>query len=190
MIKAIFLVGPIDTGKMLTQALAGEVTKTLKSKGKATKCSVYEIHASLLLQKELKDIVKEAEKSSPCLVVIDELDWLFNQKSVDPKIWSDLVTSMSGTLKSAKKQVFIVGTARNCNNIDMAIKDHGRLGTTIYFDKPNIEERTEFFQKEISDSCVIVDNFDILSYAKQTEGCSQEQLRSVIKGALNIAHSS
>jgi ATP-dependent Zn protease len=188
--RGYLFVGPVDTGKSLVQAVAGEITAELKSQGKTTVCGIYEVHASALLQKEkeLKDIIKEGEKSSPCIILIDELDWLATQKSVDPKIWSDLVGGMTGVLRSAKKQVFIIATAQDTAGIDAAIKDQGRLGITLYFDKPSYHERSEFFRKELTDRCIDLADFNIKLLAEQTEGCSSTQLIMVMKRALRLAH--
>jgi cell division protease FtsH len=186
--KGYLLVGPLDTGRSLAHALAGEVTAELKKQRKKGICGVYEIHASLLLQKELKEIIEEAEKRSPCVLVIDELDWLSKQKSVDPKIWSTLVTTMNGLLKSARKQVFMVATAQDNKSIDAAIKDQGRLGITVHFDTPVQAERLEFFQKELDARCINCADFNLDALAQQTAQCSATQLSCVMKRALANAH--
>lgn len=184
--RGYLLVGQVDAAKSLAQALAGEVTNIIKEKKKAAICGVYEIHASQLLDKKLKDIIKEAEEKSPCILVIDQIDWLSSDKQVKPEIWSDLVTSMSSTLRSNKKEVFIIATAQNLRAIDKAVHEQGRLGVTIQLDSADLDARKTFIAKELTERVIDASQFDLELLAKQTEGCTLQELARVIKRA--IAH--
>ena len=136
--RGYFLVGPLDSCKLLAYGIAGDVNAFYKAKGKSSEMSVYDIHSSELIGKELKAILKEAAEKSPCIVLIQDLDWLHAQPRVDPKVWSDLATSMGGIFTS-KKQVFVIATARDASAL--ASHHKGHLGMVIHVNFPTYEER-------------------------------------------------
>ncbi len=183
--RGYFLVGPLDTSKYLAYAIAGDVTEFYKAKGKSTEMSVYEIHSSELLSKELKTIVKEACEKSPCIVLIKDLDWLHSQPRVDAKVWSDLASTMGGILVS-KKHVFVIATAQEASVLASHHKD--LLGMVIQVNYPTQEDRAEYFKRELEKRSIVITRFDIPTLARETKGCTFTQLLTILNRALNSAH--
>lgn len=188
--RGYLLVGPVDAGKSLAHALAGEITKELKAQKKTDKCGVYDIHASVLLKKELSDIIKEADKATPAIIVINELDWLARQE-VDAKVWGDIVTNMTGAIKNPKKPVIIIATAQDTQALTQALGISSQLGVTISFGQPTEEDRAQFFTRELANhgiSKAEIAEFNVAELARQTSGSSLASLGTVVKHALNRAH--
>ncbi|MBA3953691.1 AAA family ATPase [Candidatus Dependentiae bacterium] len=185
--RGYLLVGPVDAGKALAHALAGEITKELKAQGKTDKCGIYDIHASALLKKELGDVIKEADKATPAIVVINELDWLTHQE-IDAKVWGDIVTTMTGAIKNPKKPVIIIATAQDAQALTNALGSSAQLGVTITFGQPSDEDRAVFFTRELANYGVSKAEFNIAELARQTSGSSLTTLGAVVKHALNRAH--
>lgn len=182
--RGYLLAGQLDSGKLLAQAVAGEITKELKAQGKESSCGVYEIHASSLVTKGLKEVIEQAEKQAPCIIALDQLDWLSHQDNIEPKVLSETVNAMSSLLKNPKKQVFIIATAQNSLSVDNSFKEQGGLSITLTIDKPTEADRKEFFEKELKNRCLTTSEFNSDILAQQTEACSLSQLTSIIKRAL------
>lgn len=191
--RGYLMVGPLDIGKSIAHALAGEVTTELKKHTQDTdiKCGIYEIHASKLVDKDLSDIVKEIEALSPLdpvVLLIDDLNWLVNYTNNDPNIWGNVVSTMSSALRGFRKQVIIIATADTSSDIDKRIKNQGRLGTVIYFDAPTAQERKAYLTKELTKRSVLLNHLDLDRLTLLTEQCSYDVLSTVIKNAFALAH--
>lgn len=185
--RGYLLVGPLDTCRSLAFAIAGDVTANYKKeKNKSTEMSVYDIHSSELITKDLKTIIKEAGEKFPCIVLIEDLDWLHEQPRVDAKVWSDIASSMNCILKS-KKQVFVIATTRNASVLSSHHK--GNVGMVIQVDMPTEADRMEHFKREFEKRSILTSRFDLASLARNTNGCTFIQITNVINRALNIAQS-
>ena len=182
--RGYLLVGPLDTSKLLANAVAGEVTAHYKEKGKTTVCSVYEVHSSELITKELKTIIKEAGEKSPCIVILDDLDWLHAQPRVGAKVWSDIASTLNGVLKS-KKQVFVIATVRDAKILSTHNK--GQFGLVISVENASHEDRAEFFRREFVKRAIVPTRFDLQALAQATDSCSFSTLRAIINRGLSIA---
>lgn len=183
--RGYLLVGPLDTSKQLAYALAGEVTAHYKAKKKSTICTVRELHASELIEKKLKDIIKEAEEKAPCIVLIEDLDWLHTQPRVDATVWSNIATTLNGVLKS-KKQVFVLASVRDASILESHHK--GQVGMVVAVDYATLEDRAEFFKREFRKRGIAKSRFDIQALAQQTERCTFTQLTAIVNRALTKAH--
>ncbi len=185
--RGYVIVGPLDTARDLVHAVAKDVSDTFKAQNKRTVCKVYDVAAADLLTKDLKDILKDAEKVAPCVVLVHELDWLCKQDGVDATVWNKIKNAFSGLAKS-KKDVFVVATAQERRSIDRVLESADRLGSVIVCEKPTLEDRELFIDKELHERCIKRSQFNTASIAQETEGCTYTQLRSLINRALNTAH--
>lgn len=189
--RGYLLVGPLDIGKQLTHGLADAITQEVKKHHKDAKCGIYEVHSSALVKKDIADMIKEVEKESPvypCIILIDDLDWLVDHAKSKPSIWGDLVAAMNSNLRGNKKQIFIFAAARDTSKIYATIKGQGRLGSLVQFGKPTVEERKAFFVKELSKRGARAQEFDITRLALHTKNCSYDILTSIVRKAFGMAH--
>jgi cell division protease FtsH len=185
--RGYLLVGALDSAKMLAQGVAKEITEQLKAQQKNKKCKIYEIHASDLVTKEFKSVFKEAEKVAPCILLVNELDWLCAQDNVMAETWGEIVKTING-IATSKKEVFVIATAQSRFPIDKVLGSAERLGTVIISEMPTLEDRKAFFEKELQNRCINRSLFDIAHLAHETDKCTNTQLGCLVKRALALAY--
>jgi cell division protease FtsH len=184
--RGYLLAGEPQTGKtLMAKALAGEISAALERQGKNQKMRLFEISTENLAKKGIAYYMDLAKTFSPCILFLDELDLLRLQRDGDNKTLSEFLTTMSGSLNNNEKdQVIILAATNKPENLDFALRQHGRFGKMFWFDKPTFKHRVEFFIKECEKRCSNPDNFNIISLAQQTEGCSFGSLDIVFKKGL------
>jgi len=141
--KGVLLYGPPGTGKtLLAKALANELDAHF------TVINGPEIMSKFYgeSEKHLRDIFEEAEKNSPAIVFIDELDSIAPSRDnvsgeTERRIVAQLLTLMDG-LKGRGNVVVIAATNRP-NSIDPALRRPGRFDREIAINPPNREGRKE-----------------------------------------------
>jgi ATP-dependent Zn protease len=184
--RGYLLAGEPQTGKtLMAKALAGEISAALEKQGKNQKMRLFEISTENLAKKGIGYYMDLAKTFSPCILFLDELDLLRLQRDGDNKTLSEFLTTMSGSLNNNEKdQVIILAATNKPENLDFALRQHGRFGKMFWFDKPTFKHRVEFFIKECEKRCMNPDNFNFISLAQQTEGCSFGSLDIVFKKGL------
>lgn len=141
--KGVLLYGPPGTGKtLLAKALANELDAHFKVINGPEIMSKYYGES----EKQLRDIFEEAEKNSPAIIFIDEIDSIApNRENVtgeaERRIVSQLLTLMDG-LKGRGHVVVIAATNRQ-NSIDPALRRPGRFDREIPINPPTREGRRE-----------------------------------------------
>ncbi|MBN2421957.1 CDC48 family AAA ATPase [Candidatus Woesearchaeota archaeon] len=144
--KGLLLTGPPGTGKtLLAKAVASE-----------TDSSFYSIAGPEIMskfygesEKQLRDIFKEAEKNSPSIIFIDEIDAIAPKREevtgeVERRVVAQLLTSMDG-LKS-RGQVVVIAATNRPDSLDPALRRPGRFDREISINVPNKEARKEILQ--------------------------------------------
>jgi ATP-dependent Zn protease len=187
--RGYLLAGEPQTGKTLTaKALSGEISAALEKSGKAQKMRLFEISTENLIKKGIQYYMDLARYQAPCILFLDELDLLRLQRDGDSKLLSEFLTSMSGSLsKDEKSHVIILAATNKPENLDFALRQHGRFGKMFWFDKPTFNNRIAFFKKECEKRCMDSSRFDFDELAQQTEGCSFGTLDIVMKKGLMLA---
>lgn len=184
--KAYIFVGPLDISNYLGNALAKEVTMARRAMGQKP-MYVTAIHASELVTKNIKDIVAEIERfDEPVVFIINELDWLTN-RSVDTKVWTDIINTINKTAKSPKKDIVIISTVQDLAALNAATRGQS-VGMVLNIEKFSSGNRKEFFEKEFEDHNLDMTKFDLQNIAYQTDGCSLLTLKAILKRAFSIAH--
>ncbi len=143
--KGVLLYGPPGTGKtLLAKALANEIDAHFKVINGPEIMSKYYGES----EKQLREIFEEAEKNSPAIIFIDEIDSIAPSRDnvtgeAERRIVSQLLTLMDG-LKGRGNVVVIAATNRP-NSIDLALRRPGRFDREIAINPPNREGRREIF---------------------------------------------
>lgn len=177
--KGYLLIGNQESGSLLTNALAGEIKD----------CKIKEIHASALVT-DLEQLVKDAETSSPYIILIKEIDWLSSQ-NLKPKDWNIISAEMDKCL-TGSKQILIVATASNLGKVDNLFTSYNKLGNIIEIEPLHIETVKDFIKKELSNMALDLDNFNIDNIAQEAfkiPNVSYKQIISLIKRAVINAQS-
>jgi transitional endoplasmic reticulum ATPase len=139
--KGVLLHGPPGTGKtLLAKAVASESDANFILLNGPEIMSKYYGES----EKKIRDIFDEAEKTSPTIIFIDELDAIASKREetageVERRVVSQILTMMDG-MKSRGKVIVLAATNR-INSIDPALRRPGRFDREIAINAPDKEGR-------------------------------------------------
>lgn len=167
--RGILLYGPPGCGKtMIARAIANE-----------TGASFFSINGPEIMSKmtgeseaNLRSIFEEAEKQSPSIIFIDEIDSIAPKRDkannqVDQRVVSQLLTLMDGV--SSRSNLVVIGATNRPNSIDEALRRFGRFDREIDIGIPDKQGRLEIL-KIHTKNMKISQDVDLESMAQQTHG--------------------
>jgi len=144
--KGVLLHGPPGTGKtLIAKAVANE-----------SGANFYTINGPEIMSKfygqseeNLRKVFEDAEKNSPSIIFIDEIDAIAPKRSevhgeVERRVVSQMLTLMDG-LKGRGK-VIVIGATNIPDSIDPALRRPGRFDREIRIDAPDRDGRKEILQ--------------------------------------------
>nr|YP_010618601.1 hypothetical protein PN024_pgp194 [Rhodomelopsis africana]WAX02614.1 hypothetical protein [Rhodomelopsis africana] len=182
--KGILLVGIQGTGKSLSaKIIANEWNIPL------FRLNVSKIFAGILGESEnrIEKIISICEKSSPCILWIDEIDKIFSEyNNTNDSGTKQRVTNIFLTWLSEKKQgVFIVATANTINQLPVEILRKGRFDEIFFVDLPNFKERLKIFQIHLKMFRPLTWNkYNIYYLSKISKGFSGAEIEQSIIDAM------
>jgi SpoVK/Ycf46/Vps4 family AAA+-type ATPase len=135
-------------------------------------------------EENLRNIFEEAEKNSPSIIFIDEVDSLAPKREevtgeVEKRVVSQLLTLMDG-LKGRGKVIVIAATNRE-NALDPALRRPGRFDREIEIGVPDQKGRKEVLQ--IHTRNMPLDGVDLDRFAEITYGFVGADLEALCKEA-------
>ncbi|XP_047166749.1 cell division cycle protein 48 homolog [Vigna umbellata] len=167
--KGILLYGPPGSGKtLIARAVANE-----------TDAFFFLINGPEIMSKlagesesNLRKAFEEAEKNSPSIIFIDELDSIAPKREkthgeVERRIVSQLLTLMDG-LKT-RSHVIVIGATNRPNSIDPALRRFGRFDREIDIGVPDEIGRLEVLRIHTK-NMKLSDNVDLEKVARDTHG--------------------
>ena len=144
--KGVLLHGPPGTGKtLLAKAVANESDANfILLNGPEIMSKFYGES-----EKKIRDIFEEAEKTSPAIIFIDEIDAIAPKREevggeVERRVVSQLLTMMDG-LKSRGK-VIVIGATNRVNAVDPALRRPGRFDREIEVGVPSKAGRLQILK--------------------------------------------
>ncbi len=178
-VKGVLLFGPPGNGKtMLMRALANEIH-----------FGFYRIVAPNIIsalpgesEKKLSQVFGIAKKNAPCILFIDEIDAIAQNRSSNEGdethkyILTQLLEELDGFQKI--ERVIVVGATNRPDAIDPAILRPGRFDRSVYIPLPDSDARKEIFSMYLSKLPVSKD-VDFGELAKITERFSAADIRNV-----------
>ncbi len=147
--KGALLVGPPGTGKtLLAKAVAGEAGVPFFSLAGSDFVEMYVgVGAS-----RVRDLFKEAEKSAPCIIFIDEIDAIGRSRESRygggnderEQTLNQLLSEMDGF--DAKKGIIILAATNRPEILDKALLRPGRFDRRVIVEEPDLKGRIEILK--------------------------------------------
>lgn len=180
--RGILMHGPPGTGKtMIARAVANE------SGAFFFLINGPEIMSKLSGESEnnLRKAFKEAEKNSPSIIFIDEIDAIApkrdkSQGEVEKRVVSQLLTLMDGL--NSRSTVIVIGATNRPNSIDPALRRFGRFDREIEIGIPDFAGRLEIMRIHTK-NILLAEATDIEKIAKDTHGYTGSDLASLCSEA-------
>lgn len=144
--KGVLLHGPPGTGKtLIAKALANETDSFFISITGPEIMSKWYGES----EKKLREIFDEAEKNSPSIVFIDEIDAIAPKREdvtgeVERRVVAQLLSLLDG-LKS-RGRVIVIGATNRPDSLDPALRRPGRFDREIVIGVPDRDGRLEVLQ--------------------------------------------
>jgi len=167
--RGILMFGPPGSGKtLIARAVANE-----------TGAFFFLINGPEIMSKlagesesNLRKAFEEAEKNSPAIIFIDEIDAIApkrekTQGEVERRIVSQLLTLMDGL--KARAHVVVIGATNRPNSIDGALRRFGRFDREVDIGVPDENGRLEVLRIHTK-NMKLSDDVDLESLAKETHG--------------------
>jgi cell division protease FtsH len=183
--KGALLVGPPGTGKtLLAKAVAGEA-----------KVPFFSISGSEFVEMfvgmgaaRVRDLFKQAQEKSPCIVFIDEIDAIGKKRDISGMTGNDereqtlnqLLTEMDGF--DGSKGVVILGATNRPEILDKALLRPGRFDRRIPVELPDLKGREEIL-KVHAKKLKIESEVDFHAVARATSGASGAELANIANEA-------
>jgi cell division protease FtsH len=185
--KGILLHGPPGTGKtLLAKAVANESGASFYA---ASASSFVEMFAGLGAAR-IRKLFKEARKSAPAIVFIDELDAVgaartghgFNREQ--DQTLNQLLVELDGF--GARDQVVVMGASNRLQDLDPALLRPGRFDRQVLVDPPDVAAREAILRVHTRGK-PLADDVDLAAIARQTAGLTGADLANLANEAAIFA---
>lgn len=126
--RGILLEGDLADGRKMAQAFAGEITQKYQSLGSSAQCLVYEIHGSSLVDKKLDKVIEECLEFAPCILIINNIDWVYKQKDVEPEVYAHIINKLNRYLaQDSNCPVTIFATSQDHTVLDPVLLEFNKF---------------------------------------------------------------
>ncbi len=182
--KGALLVGPPGTGKtLLAKAVAGEANVPFFSLSGSAFVEMYVgVGAS-----RVRDLFKEAQKTAPCIVFIDEIDAIGKSRDTAmggnderEQTLNQLLTEMDGF--ETNKGLLLLAATNRPEVLDPALLRPGRFDRRIIIDKPDLKGRIDVLKVHATD-VKMDETVDFEAIALATSGAVGSDLANMINEA-------
>ncbi|PVF98496.1 AAA-domain-containing protein [Serendipita vermifera] len=194
--KGLLLHGPPGTGKThLARAIAQSTNSNFIVVNGPELGSAYHGES----EKRLREVFENAEKSAPCIVVLDEVDAMCPRRDdggdggeVAKRVVATLLTILDGMetqeeSNQPKGRVVVVATTNRPNAIDPALRRPGRFDKEVEIGIPDASARLDILQVLLKKTPHEVTPEQLQTIASQTHGYVGADLAGLVREAGTIA---
>jgi len=187
--KGVLLVGPPGTGKtLLAKAIAGEANVPFFY---ISGSDFVELFVGVGASR-VRDMFKEAKRSAPCLIFIDEIDAVGRQRGTGlggghderEQTLNQLLTEMDGF--GANEGIIIIAATNRPDVLDPALLRPGRFDRQVTVSLPDSNER-EAILKVHAKNKVLDKDIGFSALAARTPGFSGADLENLLNEAALLA---
>ncbi|MBQ6687016.1 MAG: ATP-dependent zinc metalloprotease FtsH [Bacilli bacterium] len=187
--KGVLLVGPPGTGKtLLAKAVAGEANVPFFY---ISGSDFVELFVGVGASR-VRDMFKEAKRSAPCLIFIDEIDAVGRQRGTGlggghderEQTLNQLLTEMDGF--GANEGIIIIAATNRPDVLDPALLRPGRFDRQVTVSLPDSKER-EAILKVHSRNKVLGNDVNLTNVSLRTPGFSGADLENLLNEAALLA---
>lgn len=187
--RGVLLVGPPGTGKtLLARAVAGEA-----------EVAFFNISASQFIEmfvgvgaSRVRDLFKDAKKSAPSIVFIDELDAVGRARGTGlgggnderEQTLNQLLSELDGF--DPHDEVIVMAATNRPDVLDSALLRPGRFDRTVVVERPDWRDRTKILQVHTR-NMPLAPEVDLELIAKGTPGMVGADLQSLVNEAALLA---
>ena len=167
--KGVLLHGPPGTGKtLIAKAVANETNASFFSIAGPEIMSKYYGES----EQRLREIFEEANRNTPSIIFIDELDSIAPKRSevtgeVERRVVAQLLSMMDGL--NERGQLVVIGATNRLDSIDPALRRPGRFDREIEIGVPDRNDRLEILQIHLR-NMPAEDSVDLEDLADRTNG--------------------
>ena len=187
--KGVLLVGPPGTGKtLLAKAVAGEAGVQFLSISGSDFVEMYVgVGAS-----RVRDLFKQAKKSAPAIIFIDEIDAVGRQRGSGlggghderEQTLNQLLVEMDGF--GSNEGVVVLAATNRVDILDPALLRPGRFDRQVYVGLPDIKGREEILQVHAKNK-PLAEDVDLKQIARGTAGFTGADLENLLNEAALLA---
>ncbi len=187
--KGVLLVGPPGTGKtLLARAVAGEADVPFFY---ISGSDFVELFVGVGASR-VRDMFKEAKRSAPCLIFIDEIDAVGRQRGTGlggghderEQTLNQLLTEMDGF--GANEGIIIIAATNRPDVLDPALLRPGRFDREVTVSLPDVDEREDILAVHARGK-VFEKTVNLKNISKRTPGFSGADLENLLNEAALLA---
>ena len=187
--KGVLLVGPPGTGKtLLAKAVAGEANVPFFY---ISGSDFVELFVGVGASR-VRDMFKEAKRSAPCLIFIDEIDAVGRQRGTGlggghderEQTLNQLLTEMDGF--GANEGIIIIAATNRPDVLDPALLRPGRFDRQVTVSLPDSKER-EAILKVHANNKTLAKDVNLTNLSLRTPGFSGADLENLLNEAALLA---
>jgi len=186
--KGILLLGVPGTGKSLSaKAVAREWGLPL------LKMDTSALYNKFIgeTEKNFKRAMTVAEKMSPVILWIDEIEKAFSQgdSTMDGGLSQRVLGTFLSWLQDRNGRVFIMATANDIAKLPPELLRKGRFDEIFFVDLPSAASREKIFEIQLKKRGQDHSGFDLRGLSMKSEGFSGAEIEQVVLSALYTAFS-
>ena len=186
--KGLLFIGPPGTGKtLLAKALANEAEVPFLYVSASSFVELYVGQGA----KHVRELFRIARKHAPCILFIDEIDGLGQERgsqgntAENDQTINEILQQMDGF--KPRDGIFIIAATNNPEKLDKAVIRPGRFDRQVSVLPPrDWQTRAKLF-KHYLDKLTTSDDIDIENISHQTSGFTGAEIAGICKDAGRIA---